>query len=463
VCGSLYQRGDGELSQAHHGDAPPAQGRVLIVTQEFFPSTSVGALRPAKFCKYLPHFGWTPRVLTTTKDYCGSRDESLDAGMMSATEVIRAPMRPLPRLVQAPLDALQHCYHRWRGRSWLRQHTGAKVAAQSFWWADRALPDRGVPWIPDAIKAGRRALKECDCIYSTYPSGSAHHVALKLSGESGLPWIADFRDPWSFGTTVAGMSAWKRLLNRRAERASVHRCRFVVSTTEAITERFRQTYPDLDPAKFVTIRNGFDPEDFPSEEEITGQQAEGVFRAAYFGTLYLGRDPHGLLQALRQLLDAGIIDADRFRLDLYGPPPPEVAETIRPFGLEGVVHAAGFVPYREVLRLMCRSSLLVVIGSAETDHLCLATKLYEYLYARRPILALVPPGPIQQFITELGVGEALPGHDVEGISRHLAGWYQAFQAGRLEPPQVEIPENYNRRYQAGQLAGLLSKAKESRW
>ena len=107
------------MKESRQVGAPALKGRVLMVTQEFFPSTSVGALRPAKFCKYLPQFGWIPRVLTTTVDYCGARDEALDPQMMARTEVLRTPMRALPRLVQGPIDGLRDFVLRWRGRSWL--------------------------------------------------------------------------------------------------------------------------------------------------------------------------------------------------------------------------------------------------------------------------------------------------------------------------------------------------------
>ena len=77
-------------------------------------------------------------------------------------------------------------------------------------------------------------------------------------------------------------------------------------------------------------------------------------------------------------------------------------------------------------------------------------------------MALVPPGPISQFVSKLGAGQALAADDVEGISRHLGRWYEAFKVGGLERPRVHIPESYTRQYQAGQLAELLTKVKESR-
>ncbi|UCG32729.1 MAG: glycosyltransferase family 4 protein [Phycisphaerales bacterium] len=449
------------MSDSRQSSQEAPQGRVLVVTQEFYPATSVGALRPAKFCKYLPEFGWIPRVLTTTEDCLGARDGSLDPEMVARTEVIRAPMRPLPRALQVPLETARAAYLRWRDQDWLLRRTASNARYQSFWWV-RALPDLGIPWIRSALKVGREAVRECDCIYSTYPTGSAHYVALRLSRQFGLPWIADFRDPWSQGTIVAHMASWKRAIVRRAERASVRQCNFVVSTTDAITRRFRQTYPKEHADKFHTIRNGYDAWDFPPEEEILASRGDaGIFRAAYFGTLYAGRDPAGLFTALRNLLESAAIDEDRFRLELYGPPPPKLQREIHTLGLEKVVRVEGLVPYREGLKLMCQCDLLVVIGSPRTDDLCIATKLYEYLYARRPILALVPPGPIRDFVTDTRAGHALDGNDVEAIMRYLRDCYEAFKAGQSQRLTTPIPEHYGRRYQAGQLAQLLSAARLS--
>jgi glycosyltransferase involved in cell wall biosynthesis len=446
-------------------DSPEREGcadrrRVLFVAQDLAPSAIVGARRPSKFCKYLPDFGWMARVLTVREEYYAQRDAESATDILGRCEIIRTNVQSLPWIVQAPLNAARSVLRRNKGAGPKEGKTEASPAeAQSMWWTIHVLRDPGMMWLRPALRAGRQALEGCDCIWSTYPWGANHLIAMQLARESGLPWIADFRDPWSFGTRQTGLARWKRWMNRRSERRTIETCRFVVSTTEAITKRFREAYPDADPSKFMTIRNGVDPADFANGSDEASRALETkVFRAAYFGTLYAGRDPTGLFEAIAELLKAGTIRADRFRLDLYGPIPVSLEERIAQCGVADVVHPMGLVGYRKALALMRTYSVLAVIGSEQTDDLCLATKLYEYLYARRPILALVPPGPVQRFVEKHGAGAVLGGRDTAGIASALQRWYDDFQADRLTETPGEFPTEYDRRFQTGQLADLLNRA-----
>ena len=448
------------MSESPEREARADHRRVLFVAQDLAPSAIVGARRPNKFCKYLPEFGWTARALTLREVYYAQRDAESTADVLDRCEVIRTDVQSLPWIVQAPLDGARKLLRRNKGVGCNERKPGAlSNKAQSMWWALHVLPDPGMMWMRPALRAGRVALNGCDCIWSTYPWGVNHQVAMQLARESGLPWIADFRDPWSFGIGQTRMARWKRWMNRRSERRTVETCRYLVSTTEAITARFRAVYPDVDPSKFVTIRNGVDPADFADGSgEACPVIETKMFRAAYFGSLYGGRDPTGLFEAISGLLKAGAIRADRFRLDLYGPIPAPLGKLIAQCGVAEVVHTMGPVGYRKALALMRTYSVLAVIGSEQTDDLCLATKLYEYLYARRPILALVPPGPVQRFVEKHRAGAVILGRDISGIASTLQRWYDDFEADRLTETPGEFPAEYDRRFQTGQLADLLNRA-----
>lgn len=431
-------------------------GRVLIISEDFLPSAVIGARRPGKFCKFLPGFGWAVRVLTVREEYAAQRDAEPDAAFLSRCEIVRTKKLGLPWLVQAPVDGLHSAVRRIRGMSNL--DIGMPGAARSMWWVRHVYPDPGMAWVRPALRAGLEAVRGCDCIWSTYPWGGNHIVAMKLAGEANIPWVADFRDPWSFGARQPSLAGWKQRFNRRMERRTVEQCRFIVSTTDAITDRFRETYPELDPSKFVTIRNGVDPEDFPEGSEPCAREDSRLFRMAYFGTVYMGRDPNGLFEAIGRSLKDGLIQEDRFRLELYGRKSALLEEAIRRHGVESVVRIRALLPYRQALRMMRECTALVVIGSERTDDLCLATKLYEYLYARRPILSLVPPGPIRDFVQEHDAGEAVRGSDVGRIVEIISRWYDDYFAGRLSRPPEHFPQEYDRQYQAGQLADLLDES-----
>ncbi len=429
--------------------------RVLMVCRSFYPAQAVGVHRPGKFCKYLPQFGWTPRVLTREVEDFELIDEDLGRELLARTDVVRAPSLRMPRVLLRALGAAA------RGQA-VSAPTGTggsrpgTFAGNARWW-EKLIPDRGTAWTLRAGRIGRRAAAGCECVYSTSPPESAHLLARRLARAARLPWIADFRDPWTPAYEQATLAGWRRWLNRRLERKIIRNAKYVVLTTRAVQDAYRRAYPDVTPDKFVVIENGFDPDDYVRDAD-GGAARDGVFRLTYIGTLYAGREPIALLEALRVLLDQGQIEEERFELHFVGPARAQDRADVERLGLTAVVRFAGAVPHQEALRRMCASTALLVIGSPKTDHLVVGAKVYEYMYARRPILAIVPPGPIAELVCDHNLGLVAPPHDAAAVAEAVAALYQRFARGEdLTLPAGSVAR-FERRTQARQLADLLDAA-----
>jgi glycosyltransferase involved in cell wall biosynthesis/CelD/BcsL family acetyltransferase involved in cellulose biosynthesis len=461
--------------------APPlphtqAARRVLFVAYQFAPSLEMGARSCVQIARYLPLYGWSPVVLTAHEKYIeeryrGSDDEIAKLGLPDA--IVRT------RLLSHPLD-----FYRWLISAFRRQphDTSGTGAAESDILADRPLaakgrlreklrrlilptlcaPDIYTGWIPPAIVAGLRAVREskAEQIFSSGPFWTNHLVGLALSYLTGLPWTAHFRDPWVAGAWQSSTTTFADWLNKWLERVVVTRATSVVSVTEEHSAAFREAYPRLPADKFFTVTNGYDNEEW--EKEPTGvwreQKGEGKFLIAYTGKFYIERDPRPLFRALRVLIDSGEIEREKVQVDLVGwcetSEGRSVREMAEEFGVSDCVNILGPRSRPETIRRMIQADLLLLL--AERFIIQIPGKTYEYLRAGRPILALTPEGALANFMRRTGAGWAVNQKDDAGIMGAVRERYRQWKAGEPGPSaDPKIIAGFDRRKLAGRLAELF--------
>ena len=253
-------------------------------------------------------------------------------------------------------------------------------------------PDSRIGWVAPAVRAGLCAVRRRrpDVIYSTSPYMSAHLIALLLSYRSGIPWTADFRDPWrdnpfrspGFST----LERWDAFL----ERTVLRRATQVICTTPTMTARLCARVPSLK-HKCRTIMNGFDAEKFADIEPARGPHAEFVF--AHAGQFYGPRRPQLWFAALRKALDALPENHRHISMLLVGPGRAEgtpLQELAAAHGVAANVHVLGRRSHRESLAYLAGSDVLVLAGaSGDGGELQVPNKLFEYIALRKPIIAAV--------------------------------------------------------------------------
>jgi glycosyltransferase involved in cell wall biosynthesis len=351
---------------ASHESVVPQMRRVLIVAYHFPPlAGSSGVQRALRFAQHLPRFGWEAVVLScVTRAYSQIDAASMD-DVPSGTVVERA----------FALDAARHLAVRGHYPAWL------------------ARPDRWVSWWPDAVRRGMRLLhnRTTHAILSTYPIATAHLIGHSLARRSGLPWVADFRDPMAQDGYPADPRTWasfKRIEERAFARAAA--CTF---TTPSAASLYRDRYP-ASSSRVEVIENGYDEEAFLDITEAAaakGPLVDGVITLLHSGIVYPDeRDPTHLFIALAQLKARGI-DARRLRVRFRAPVHESLLRTIaQRHDVEAMIEVAPAVPYQEALAEMLRADGLLILQAANCNAQVPA-KLYEYLRARRPILALTDP------------------------------------------------------------------------
>jgi glycosyltransferase involved in cell wall biosynthesis len=411
----------------------------LFVAFHFPPeASSSGVLRTLKYSRYLADYGWRVTVIAPQSDAYAMVDPRLEDQIPRTARIVRT--------------------------RWL--NTKQRFALFGAYPALVALPDPWIGWLPWAVAAGRRVLRNDspDVIYSTSPHATAHVIALILASASRLPWVADFRDPWFEDPPEPGAPAgpvymW---INSLLERRVIERCAHVVTSTVHLRDVLRERYAHLPAGKFTAILNGYDEADFTglTESPVRGER----FVVVHAGSINADfRDPRPLFRALRRLIDKGKVERDRLTLRFIGGGEYAESATIRAAladtDLVQQVNFACRVPFDEALRELARADLLLLLQASEATVGLVPAKLYEYLRAQKPILAMVYPGAAAEVLAITGGGWAVDPRDEAALEEVVATAYGAWKVDNLRTytARLDALRRFDRRTLTGHLANLFER------
>lgn len=408
--------------------------RLLIVSFAWPPVGRVGALRPLGLAREWCRLGHEVHVLTGPGDRGGELSPDLvEAAQASGAVVHRAAAPGMPVPVLPPAGAEAGTLVASRPPSRMRQ-----VLAQ---W--RNFPDYFRSWIPEAVRVGS-ALNErlsFDAMLSTSPPESVHFVGQALS-RHGVPWVADFRDPWS-DYPWARWDPLSRLAIDAVARRVLRPARAVTTASEGIASsiaRVTQHQP-------VCVRNGFDhaaSPSVPSRKRTIG----------YFGRIDpLLQRPERLWSALQYLKGSGTPWRAEFHLTPGGgggarvTPPPETSVD---------VHVSGVLPHAEaIVRMQQMTVNLVLCLEVSSGRGIVPGKLYEYVGAGRPVLVCAPPAyEARQLVERTGVGlGAWRTHELVSALQKLEGFI----------PSPEATIQFSRENRAKEMLEVLRSAGRPEW
>lgn len=419
--------------------------RVLMVAFHYPPmSGSSGVLRAQKFSLYLPRSGWQPLVLAPAPSAYPQRDGVDDTG---AVLVRRTPA----------LDAGRH------------------FAVRGHYPGLLAQPDRWLSWWLSAVPAGLALIRRHrpQLIWSSYPIATAHLVALALHRISGLPWVADQRDPLTDGAYPP--DPLRHRIHRWIERQVVRRAAAVVCTAPGALARWREDYPELPPDRLHLIENGYDGAAFheafsaahgevhagacgaehgeahgeahgqahsavqgiafspPSgTTAMQGASAPGPFRLLHSGVVYPSeRDPSALFEAMARIEHARAWPACGFRLVLRASGHESQLRALAcRHGVDHLVEWAPALSHQAALADMLKADGLLLLQAANCNRQVPA-KLYEYLRARRPLLALTDPhGDTAAVLRAASAGAIAPLDAAPAIAAALLDFMRSCREGR---------------------------------
>jgi glycosyltransferase involved in cell wall biosynthesis len=422
---------------------------VLVVSHFFPPMGGGGVQRVTKFVKYLDPCGWRATVIAGRAEDYWMQDETLLADLPASLAVERTAAASGLGILRRLRPAGAVASSRRSSRLY-----GALRGAGSFF----LVPDTYVGWRPFALRAARDivARDRPQAVLSSGPPETNHLVALELHRTTGLPWLADFRDPW-FGLHLRPPpTAWHRARHARLERAVLARAAAVTATTTWLRDLLRARAPrPLE--RLHVIRNGFDPSDFPPSPPP--RPPATPLRLVHTGMLTLTRSAEGLLAALVRLHTAHPEQRGAFEVELVGARESRNDAAAAAPALAGCVRLRDYVPHRDAIAAMQAADVLVLIKHVEPRYRGLVPgKLYEYMGAGRPILALVPESEAADLVRGLGWGEVAPPDDAEAIAAALGRLLAHKRAGRLSDVYpMRGREQFERRAQTENLAALLAQ------
>jgi glycosyltransferase involved in cell wall biosynthesis len=412
--------------------------KLLLVTRHFPPGGGGGVQRPLKFATHLPALGIETHVLAPEVPGAQIADEELELPTQAWIHRVRyvGPRsgRPAERL--------------------LDKQGLARVGTQAALLGRRLLvPDENVPWstfaLPVAIRLVRR--ERIDAVLTTSPPPSLHLLGAAVKRTTGVAWVADLRDPLTSHPHRRGYESQLARVKESAVggvgRLVASQADAIVAASDAIAEEIRARGPK---GRVVTIANGCDFDDFAGLEH----HASDRLRITHAGHFHGKRDPKPFLRALA---DSGLDDVlVRFAGD-FRAADREYAESL---GLGDRLELLGDVPRRRSLELQRDSEVLLLLipESGGRGRGVVTGKIYEYLAAERPILAVVPPdGAAAQLVHDTGAGLVVPCDDVAAISEALLDLHRRWRQGSLDgrPLPAEWRERLSRGSRVEELADLL--------
>jgi len=428
------------------------QRRLLILSYFYPPLAGAGVHRVLGFTRHLPGHGWACTVVCAGEEDYWVRDESLGRHVPEETEVIRAPGG----------SAISTLLRLGRGRGGGRRprRTFAGLRTLSDWWL---LPDSYVGWVGRATAAAAQRLARggVHAVLSSSPPDSVHLAGLRLRRRFRLPWVADFRDPWVGLQYRRPPTAWHRARQEGMQRA-------VLTSADLVLAASRMHVEDLRGRSFETsgsgrplsrlehLANGFEPL-VTADSAIPNEFAADVFTLAFTGTLSLMPDTDLFLETLHDLFARRPEARRRVRARLAGASESGHADRAMALGLTGIVEFMGPLPYARSRALQRGADVLLLWKPRGVGYrTAVPGKLYDYLDAGRPVLALLGPDDEAAELVRRAGGEVLPPGQRAPLSEAIERRYLAWKEGlRLPPTRPDWLAEHTRARLAGRLARLL--------
>lgn len=425
--------------------------RVLMVCYHFPPMSTTGSLRAARFVKYMPS-DVAVEVLTVAHSLEPRANVELAEEVLGHGAVHRAPLNRLvgqegtERVLSRP------------GSGALTRLLAKIVKTFLAWFV--WIPDRNVAWIPGAVRVASRLLAErrVHVLFSTSPPHSAHLLAAHLARRHQLPWVVDFRDPWADNLEGHWPTPLHRAFAARLERAVLRRATVVLVNTPGNRRRMLEAAPELDPAAVHVLTNGFDPERRPAPAEPAQARVPGQpLRLLHAGHLYDGSE--NTFHALAQLLDHEPDLVRGVRLRLLGTLDPGMRRLAESLARAGMVELVDPVPADRVPAELARADALLYVVNPAGPH-WVPSKLYEYLAAEKPVIAVLPRGDAWDILEASGMGLLLEDTgDVPALADGLAVALGSLMKNEVRlVPNREVISRYDGRKLTLRLAELLRQA-----
>lgn len=428
--------------------------KVLIITYYWPPSGGAGVQRWLKFVKYLRCFGWEPVIYTPSNPEFPVIDDTLAKDIPDGIEVLKTPI--------------------WEPYEFYKRITGKKSTSKinsgflndlkspglferiSVWIRGNIfIPDARKFWIKPSVRFLIKYLKanHADAIISTGPPHSMHLIALSVKKQLNIPWLADFRDPWTDIDYYKEMkiSAFADKKHKSLELKTVRECDAMV----VVSRDMKVNYEKMGGNNVHLITNGFDPVDM----DIRDLVRDTKFSIAHIGTLPPSLNLKGLWQVLSELSESLPTFRDDLEIKLVGKVDRSVTDDLSAFHLSDRFTHIEYVAHENVALLMKQTAILLLAINKESPNAkgILTGKFFEYLASGRPILAIGPTdGDLAQILDETRAGFISEYDDPKSIKKIVLAMYEKYLLNNLNNNREEFAK-YSRKNLTAELAVILNE------
>ncbi|WP_306014025.1 MULTISPECIES: glycosyltransferase [unclassified Allomuricauda] len=419
---------------------------VLVIAYYWPPAGGPGVQRWLKFTKYLPDFGIQPIVYVPENPSYPLVDDKLVDEVPADIKILKQPIKE----PYGWASLLSKKKTKTISAGIIKEKNPSFMEKLLLWIRGNFfIPDARKLWVKPSISYLAKVIADegIETIITTGPPHSLHLIGLGLKKKYNIQWIADFRDPWtSIGYhKKLRLTESSRLKHEALERSVLVKADKIVVTSNTTKSEFEAITPK--PIKVIT--NGFDDELQPVEQDAD-------FTISHVGSLLTGRNPLGLWQALQELIAENESFKKSLKVQLAGVVGEEVLQSIKEYGLSAYVAQLGYLSHPKVLETQQKSQLLLLLEiDAEETRGIIPGKLFEYLNAKRPILAIGPKGwEAGNMVEEHQAGHMCLHQDVASLKRVVLEAFQKYEKGNLNCDSVGV-EHYHRRALTESLAKFI--------
>ena len=433
--------------------------RVLIISYYWPPTGGSGVQRWVKFAKYLPGEGWQPVIYTPENPEQLAVDHTLESEIPAEVEVIKTHIAEPYGLYKKFLRKSGHSTEAVEVNPVNAQNKSFLQKVAMWVRGNLFRPDPRCLWIGPSVKFLKKYLEEhpVDLIVSTGPPQSMHLIGRRLALETGLPWIADFRDPWTkiFYFKHLSMTRATERWHRKMEKKVLDEASVVVAVSPLVQQEFQAMTQT--PVELIT--NGFDTCDFPSERCL---EADGGpdkdFVITHTGLFAADGNPTVLWKVLADKCASDSEFAKLLKIRLVGKTDKQVVSAVEDAGLGANMIDMGYQPHAEAIEQQRCASLLILPLRKEPEYKAvLPGKLFEYLASWRPVLGIgQPDGAMSMILNSTKTGVVLDWEDEASLARFIELCWKNHLAGRLTVDDADISQ-FTRRELTRRMAALFER------
>ena len=426
--------------------------KVLIITYYWPPAGGSGVQRWVKFAKYLRDFGWEPVIFTVESTDYPIIDNSIGKDLPDDIEVIKSKI----------LEPYQ-LYNFFSGKK-----KGQKIDAnflsegKKLNWKDKIavwirgnifIPDAKFLWIGPSVRYLLDYLKEnqINAMISTGPPHSCHLIAQNVCKKTNIPWIVDYRDPWTqidyFDELM--LTSWAKKRHIKLEKKVLDACSHIITVGNSMADDLRnQTTTTV-----TVITNGYDETD---RNVIFTTPRSDKFVISYLGVMNVSRDPEVLWQTLKKLKLTQNEVYNKIEINLIGQVEDTTIKNIVQFGLEEKVKLFGYLAHKDAIVYQNSSdALLLVINKTKNNKTILTGKIFEYIASGKPIICIGPKnGDAAAILSSLDNTYIVDYQNTEEMENVIT---KLFNNRHLYSASLKNIDHFSRKALTSKLSDILNK------